>query len=203
LKGFTGVETVSRDGSGTYKKAFNDAFPKAEQISDRFHLVKNLVEAAQRYFTKIIPFSIVPPRKGANKLGIRGKMNAVERGILERHEIKLKVFRRVKRLQAKCKSVPAVSRELGLTEKMVEKYFRLDNLPLHGRAMEERASKFQPFKPLVIDLIKRIHGFAGMSARYGATARTTRKTSFTAAMYASCCTARRKKSVTNGYGQRS
>jgi transposase len=154
LKGFSGIETVSRDGSGTYKKAFNEAFPAAEQISDRFHLVKNLVEAAQGYFAKIIPYCIVPPKKGANILGISGKMNSIERAILERYKQKQKVFLQVKRLQAKGKAAPTVSRELGLAIGRVEKYFGLDTLPLHGQAMTERASKFQPFKPLVINLIK-------------------------------------------------
>ena len=63
LKKFANVQTVSRDGSGTYKKAFNEALPEAAQISDRFHLVKNSVEAIERVLTNIIPFCIRPVLK--------------------------------------------------------------------------------------------------------------------------------------------
>ena len=47
LDGFPNLEIVSRDGSITYKKAISDAHENAIQISDRFHLLKNLTEYAK------------------------------------------------------------------------------------------------------------------------------------------------------------
>lgn len=42
LKSYPSLEVVSRDGSITYKNAIKSAHPKSKQVSDRFHLLKNL-----------------------------------------------------------------------------------------------------------------------------------------------------------------
>jgi len=55
LKGYQGVETVSRDGSTGYARAIGEALPKAKQVTDRFHLVKNLIESARNYIKRTIP----------------------------------------------------------------------------------------------------------------------------------------------------
>lgn len=44
LKKYPNVETVSRDRSSAYAKAVNQGIPKAVQIADKFHLVKNCGE---------------------------------------------------------------------------------------------------------------------------------------------------------------
>ena len=58
LDGFPNLEIVSRDGSITYKKAISDAHENAIQISDRFHLLKNLTEYAKGYIKRKIPIHI-------------------------------------------------------------------------------------------------------------------------------------------------
>jgi transposase len=52
LQTYTNITAVSRDGSITYHNAITDALPKAAQISDRFHLLKNLTSYAQAYLRK-------------------------------------------------------------------------------------------------------------------------------------------------------
>ncbi len=52
LKSYPNLEVVSRDGSITYKNATEAAHPKAVQISDRFHLLKNLTAYATEYLRK-------------------------------------------------------------------------------------------------------------------------------------------------------
>ena len=52
LKSYPNLEIVSRDGSITYKNAIDTAHPKATQISDRFHLLKNLTKYAMEYLRK-------------------------------------------------------------------------------------------------------------------------------------------------------
>ena len=58
LDGFPNLEIVSRDGSITYRKAISDAHENAIQISDRFHLLKNLTEYAKGYIKRKIPIHI-------------------------------------------------------------------------------------------------------------------------------------------------
>ena len=45
-----GIEIVSRDRSQAYKSAITEAAPNAVQVADRFHLVKNLAHALERFF---------------------------------------------------------------------------------------------------------------------------------------------------------
>lgn len=53
-KTFPNIEIVSRDGSRTYNKAIRDAHPKSIQISDRFHILKNLTDYCKDYIKRIL-----------------------------------------------------------------------------------------------------------------------------------------------------
>ena len=52
LKSYPNLKLVSRDGSITYKNAVYEAHPFAVQVSDRFHLLKNIAEYAANYLKK-------------------------------------------------------------------------------------------------------------------------------------------------------
>lgn len=52
LKTYPNIKVVSRDGSITYHNAIKTAHPKAIQVSDRFHLLKNLTSYAKDYLKK-------------------------------------------------------------------------------------------------------------------------------------------------------
>jgi transposase len=49
LKTFPNIKILSRDGSLSYKSAISKAFPNAQQISDRFHLLKNLSDGCREF----------------------------------------------------------------------------------------------------------------------------------------------------------
>lgn len=49
LKTFPNLQLVSRDGSITYSNAIKDSHPKAIQVSDRFHLLKNLTAYCKKF----------------------------------------------------------------------------------------------------------------------------------------------------------
>jgi len=61
LSTFPNIKIVSRDGSIIYRKAIESALPNALQISDRFHLLKNLTDYCsaflKRYFKYKVPLS--------------------------------------------------------------------------------------------------------------------------------------------------
>lgn len=52
LKTYPNIKIVSRDGSITYRNAISAALPDAIQVSDRFHLLKNLTSYATDYLKK-------------------------------------------------------------------------------------------------------------------------------------------------------
>lgn len=61
LKSFPNLRVVSRDGSHTYSSAISDAHPNALQVSDRFHLLKNLSEALEKYMLRLFPARLEIP----------------------------------------------------------------------------------------------------------------------------------------------
>ena len=44
LKTYPNLEIISRDGGIMYKSSSDKAHPEAKQVSDRFHILKNLTE---------------------------------------------------------------------------------------------------------------------------------------------------------------
>lgn len=52
LKTFPNISIFSRDGSITYHKSISESHPSAIQVSDRFHLFKNLTSYAIEYLKK-------------------------------------------------------------------------------------------------------------------------------------------------------
>jgi transposase len=52
LKAHPGIEIVSRDRSMTYAAAIRQAAPQARAVADRFHLMKNLMEALEKRVSK-------------------------------------------------------------------------------------------------------------------------------------------------------
>jgi transposase len=52
LNDHPGVELVSRDRSAAFAQASTEAAPQAQQVADRWHLLKNLREAVERLFER-------------------------------------------------------------------------------------------------------------------------------------------------------
>ena len=59
VKIISNLQVVSRDGSITYKKAITLAHPKAIQVSDRFHILKNLTSYCKDYLMKYLKPKVI------------------------------------------------------------------------------------------------------------------------------------------------
>ncbi len=66
LKSYPCLEIISRDGAQTYSSAAKKSHPNALQISDRFHLLKNLSDAVEKYTYRLFPSRIVIPATVSN-----------------------------------------------------------------------------------------------------------------------------------------
>jgi transposase len=55
LEAHPGVELVSRDRSSSYSQAATEAAPQAQQVADRWHLLKNVREAVERLLERHLP----------------------------------------------------------------------------------------------------------------------------------------------------
>ena len=58
---FPNIQVISRDGAATYSSAATGSHPEAIQVSDRFHLIKGLSEAINKYIIREFPARIEIP----------------------------------------------------------------------------------------------------------------------------------------------
>ncbi len=61
LSSYPNLQVVSRDGARIYSSATSNSHPDALQVSDRFHLLKNLSEAAEKYIRRLFPSRLMIP----------------------------------------------------------------------------------------------------------------------------------------------
>ena len=61
LATFPNIQVISRDGAATYSSAAKGSHPDAVQVSDRFHLIKGLSEAINKYMVREFPARIEIP----------------------------------------------------------------------------------------------------------------------------------------------
>lgn len=59
LRSYPNLVVISRDGAQTYSSASTNSHPDALQISDRFHLLKNISDAVQKYMYRLFPSRLV------------------------------------------------------------------------------------------------------------------------------------------------
>lgn len=59
LKTWKSLRLVTRDGSRTYRAAIRSAHPSCVQTADRFHLVKNVLEGADKTVRSMLPRKVV------------------------------------------------------------------------------------------------------------------------------------------------
>src|SRR4051795_6983051 len=55
LAAHPGIELVSRDRSSSYSQAATEGASDAQQVADRWHLLKNVREAIERLFERHLP----------------------------------------------------------------------------------------------------------------------------------------------------
>jgi transposase len=123
------LEVITRDRYGKYKRAATKGAPQAIQVTDRWHLLKNLGEALTKMMTREyarLTRSLAPrieesPVEIPDELPIREKELATT-GIIRRR------FDEMKKLQAESLSIKAIARQLGMHRETVRKYMFTENL---------------------------------------------------------------------------
>ena len=169
LAEYPNLRVVSRDGSQQYATAITKAHPSAMQVSDRFHLFKNLndyaTDALQKLFQGRIAIPITP-----------GTQNI-------RYEVligtKTERIRLVKKLRGEGRNKGEISLLTGLSVPMVKKYIDIQECDIpkekqtvRGREHEDAVRKLSERS----DRVKELHK-AGLSMT-----EITQKTGFTAAI---------------------
>lgn len=130
LKEYPNLAVVSRDGSVSYANAISTAHPYAYQVSDKFHLIKNLTERASLYFQKIFKGRITIPATAQTL----DQKEIVRNGTAEEKVSLVKKLHSEGRINAEIHAVT------GIGLRTVRKYIELadDQVPERRKTVRER-----------------------------------------------------------------
>jgi len=123
------IEIITRDRYGKYQRAATKGASQAIQVTDRWHLLKNLGEAFTKMMTREygrLTRSLVPQSDG-NLIEIPQVLPVKEPQIATTGILKQR-YDEMKKLQAKGLSIKGIARQLGMHRNTVRKYMLTDTL---------------------------------------------------------------------------
>ena len=128
---FPALSFVSRDGSLEYKSAITLANETITQISDRFHLLKGMTDAAKKYITGYFKANIGLPVSNSHYTGTKtafywkkdtGHIDFPTQNHISATERKMKLVEEAGVLQKEGYSIGNISRLVGISRPTVIKY---------------------------------------------------------------------------------
>ena len=117
LKTYPNIEIISRDGGIMYKSASDKAHPKAKQVSDRFHVLKNLTEYGKEALKRIL--------KNQIKINNNAETNISKTKKKYEYKTKWDLILKVKELRKQKYRVIDIAQSLGIGEKTVIEYNKI------------------------------------------------------------------------------
>jgi transposase len=143
LKSHREVEAVCRDRSSAYSAAVSEILPAANQIADRFHLVKNLSDAVYEVVRAEYPaLSRLWKTPAPPNLNQKQKLPSQKQVKGEPSEYRKKVFFEVKKLLAEGMGYRTISKLLGISRTTVHKYADLDTPPIKSIPLKNDYSSY-------------------------------------------------------------
>jgi transposase len=155
LEAHPGIELVSRDRSSAYSQAASEAASQAQQVADRWHLLKNVREAIERLFERHLPVitealkpadpdpttmadassrdqpAPAPSTEPARQESLPAPTPASPRqeAALAKRQRRVGRFERVHELRRQGMPIRQIARELDLSRKSVRRYLRRERCP--------------------------------------------------------------------------
>jgi len=155
LKEHPGVEIISRDRSSEYIKGATDGAPNAIQVADRWHLLKNLRDALERFLEtksaclraaadenpdKETEFSEANPPEIE-----KPSLTKAERQKNDRRIKRITRFETVKELHANGFTQRAIAEQLGMCKRTVRKYIKAESCPFYPEGRRSLTGKKAPY----------------------------------------------------------
>jgi transposase len=151
LKANPGIELITRDRAGTFADGAALGAPKALQIADRWHLLRNLSEALKkvlarhhdslkRAFTPLQEQQEAPPAPAPVVI------SHAERIQQSRRDRRLARYQEVRKRDEQGWSFASIARMLGMNKKTVAKFVQAEQFP-EARPRGDRRRKLTPYLP--------------------------------------------------------
>lgn len=147
-----GIEFVARDRSSEYASAIQDACPDAVQVTDRWHLLTNLRQLAERYlstiYSQLEPLSVAPDQAhlfAHHRPAFRRTQADKIRSTASRKQQEA-IYHRVQVLRQQGYSIRKIAQLLAMHRATVTKYHQAESFPARKQNRQSR-SILEPFLP--------------------------------------------------------
>jgi len=147
LKKHPSIDVVSRDGSSEYASAIRKGAPQARQVSDRWHLVKNLAACVSVQLAK----TLAQLRRAEERRP--AQTQAVQQAQQARQAERMARYEQILALQKQGMKSGEIARTLGMSQRTLQRWIATGTIP-YARRKRQRASLIDPYKPY---LLKRWH----------------------------------------------
>jgi len=176
LEAFPNITVVSRDGSNTYRNAISEALPGAVQVSDRFHLLKNLVDYSKEYLKKELCANVKIAAAHTMKTEVLPPLSKADGN---RKLTRKEKYERLKSLIGLGYGKTAICRELSIDFRTYERFASADSDELEKQLTRKSVKRHEENllrKQALIEEVRelKIHGFSNLeiSRRTGLDHRT-------------------------------
>jgi transposase len=139
LKQHPSLEVVSRDGSSEYASAIRKGAPQARQVSDRWHLVKNLTACVSAQLAK----TLAQLRRAEERRPARTQ--AVQQVQQARAAERTTRYEHILQLQTQGVKSGEIARILGMSQRTIQRWVATGTIP-YARRKRPRASLIDPYK---------------------------------------------------------
>jgi len=158
LKEHPTIDTISRDGSSEYASAIKKGAPQAREVSDRWHLVKNLAGCVS-----VLLASCLAQLRQAEVAAVRseqaeeqpaaprhpGKTRAIAQAQEARHAERMARYEHILELQKQGMTSPEIAQRLGVTSRTIQRWIATGDIP-NSRPRKQRPRLLDPYKTYVL-----------------------------------------------------
>jgi len=163
LSKFPNIRVVSRDGSSQYATAIKQAHPNALQVSDRFHLIKNLTDYAKQHITKAVKTNFrIPVEECETNLdgGYWDKIepngaDLPERTHVANTEKKRVMIGKARELAAQGLTITEIAKEVGISYLTAKKYICVEFDPANKYFGAKLPSKLKPYTEVIDQMLQK------------------------------------------------
>lgn len=146
LRQHPGVELISRDRSTEYLRGATEGAPQAQQVLDRWHVLKNLREAVERFFNRLSAhlraLALLP-----KQTPLRQKRTTSERARSAGARLRrLARYEQVTALSQQGGSVLGIAKQLTMSRQTVRKFLQAASFPEWSQATRTK-SALDPYRP--------------------------------------------------------
>ena len=156
------IDLVSRDGSSEYASAIKKGAPQARQVSDRWHLVKNLAACVSVQIAKALAqlrrteaAAVAKSEQVAQQPSQqrRGQTRAIARAQLARQAERMARYEHILELQKQGMKSAEIANQLGVTPRTIQRWITTGDIP-YSRPRKERARLIDPYKAYISERLQ-------------------------------------------------